>query len=94
MAGALKTLYIGLYDYPYYGVAYILNNGKFEKCELSDAEIDMLSYLYLANGDLLSWSDYWPYSRDEISECLGKISAAFSDIVVCSDGTFKFIRLK
>ena len=96
MAGTLKakTLYIGLYDYPYCGQAYVLNGGKFEEYGLSDAEIDMLHYLYRVNGDLRLWSVYWEYSRDEINECLERLSAVFSDIVVCSDGIFEYIKLK
>jgi hypothetical protein len=90
----MKTLYLGLYDYPYYGQVYILNNGKFEKYELSDDEIDMLYYFYLYNANLNLWNNYCPYSRDEINECLDKLSVIFSDIVVCSDGTFEYFKLK
>lgn len=90
----MNTLYLGYYDYPYSGEAYILYKGKFKKYAfLSDEEIDMLYYLYLAKGDPLSWSNYWPYSRDEIDKFLEKISAVFDDVIISNDGTFEHIKL-
>lgn len=97
MAGALKAkaLYLGLYDYPYCGQAYVLNGGKFEKYDLSDAEIDMLYwYLHILKGN--EWHPWDPssYTYDEIKEGSERILAGFSHIVVCDDGAFELIRLK
>ena len=92
----MKTLYLGFYDYPYSGEAYIFNfnKGQFEEYNLSDTEIHMLYYFYLYNANLNLWNNYCPFSRDEINECLEKLSVTFSDIVVCNDGTFEFYKLK
>lgn len=90
----MTTLYLGYYDYPYSGDSYIFNDGKFEKYELSDTEIDMLYYFHLYNDNLNLFYNYCPYTRDELNECLDKLSITFSDIVVCVDGTFNFIKVK
>lgn len=94
----MNTLYLGFYDYPYCGRAFMLNDGKFEKYDLSDAEIDMLYYFYtyfsVFKGNSKLWKNYSPYSRNEINKCVEKLSAIFSDIIVCEDGGFDFIKVR
>lgn len=76
----MKTLYVGIYDFPYLYTAQELVNGQFTPIHISSEDVEILYGSYIPDIDIHSLSQ--------------ELLDSYDQLILCSDGKFSIITLR
>lgn len=76
----MKTLYVGIYDFPYLYTAQELVNGQFTPIHISNEDVEILYESYIPDIDIRSLSQ--------------ELLDSYDQLILCSDGRFSIINLR
>ena len=92
----MKILYLGYYDYPYKGGAYIIEDNKFIGQIISDEDIEDFEFLIFALYEFIpEFGEDKPYTRKNCEDKRKKLDKYFKEfdrIIACEDGKFYVLK--